>query len=204
MEPVALILERKGRVRWTLPFHLVALVALVGGLDVIALNGPTLENAGRERARAGLILTTAAWWRFPLVLNGMLFLALMLLTERSASLDLRRAGKLLEMLAIVHTLSALFINAMNHRDRRACPRGRVAVPRRGGAVHGAGAVSLALAAAGGRTGGLRTGQLSARGTRAWWTANRSSSAWDSPGCWWRWAHLLTCGDAPAAAKRQNK
>ena len=29
MEPVALFLERRGRVRWTLPFHLVALTALV-------------------------------------------------------------------------------------------------------------------------------------------------------------------------------
>jgi len=40
MEPVALVLERKGRVRWTLPFHLLALLALVVGLDVIALNDP--------------------------------------------------------------------------------------------------------------------------------------------------------------------
>jgi hypothetical protein len=40
----------------------------------------------------------------------------MLGTERSASLDLRRASKLLEVLAIVHTLSALFINAMDHRN----------------------------------------------------------------------------------------
>jgi hypothetical membrane protein len=51
---------------------------------------------------------------FSAVLNGLLFLALMLLTERAASLDLRRASKLLEVLAIIHTLSALFINAMNH------------------------------------------------------------------------------------------
>ena len=49
------------------------------------------------------------------VLNGLVFLTLMLLTERSASLDLRRASKLLEILAIVHTLSALFANALNHR-----------------------------------------------------------------------------------------
>jgi hypothetical protein len=53
---------------------------------------------------------------FSFVLNGVLFLALMLFTERSASLDLRRASKWLEVLAIVHTLSALFVNAMDHRD----------------------------------------------------------------------------------------
>ena len=52
---------------------------------------------------------------FSFVLNGLLFLALMLVTEKSASLDLRRASKLLEVLAIVHTLSALFANALNHR-----------------------------------------------------------------------------------------
>jgi hypothetical protein len=40
----------------------------------------------------------------------------MLFTERAASLDLRRASKLLEVLAIVHTLSALFANAMEHRN----------------------------------------------------------------------------------------
>jgi hypothetical protein len=49
------------------------------------------------------------------VLNGFICLLLMLITERAASLDLRRASKLLEVLAIIHTLSALFINAMNHR-----------------------------------------------------------------------------------------
>ena len=32
METVALLLERRGRVRWTLPFHLVALLALLLGL----------------------------------------------------------------------------------------------------------------------------------------------------------------------------
>jgi len=40
MESAGLALERKGRVRWTLPFHLVALVA---SLDIIAYNGPTLQ-----------------------------------------------------------------------------------------------------------------------------------------------------------------
>jgi hypothetical protein len=50
------------------------------------------------------------------VLNGLVFLGLMLVTERAASLDLRRASKVLEVLAIVHTLSALFFNALNHRS----------------------------------------------------------------------------------------
>jgi len=41
---------------------------------------------------------------------------LMTLCERSASLDLRRTSKLLEVLAIVHILSALFANATAHRS----------------------------------------------------------------------------------------
>jgi hypothetical protein len=114
LELPSLIMERKGRVRWTLPFHLVALVALVGGLDVIALQGPTLAMLGVESAHWPYFdherLTS-----FSFVLNGLLFLALMLVTEKSASLDLRRASKLLEVLAILHTFSALFTNALNHR-----------------------------------------------------------------------------------------
>jgi serine/threonine protein kinase len=115
MEPVALVLERKGRVRWTLPFHLVALLALVVGLDVIALNGPTLKMLGVNGARWPYF-DHQRLDAFSIVLNGLFFLVLMLFTERSASLDLRRSSKLLEVLAIVHTLSALFTNAMEHRN----------------------------------------------------------------------------------------
>jgi serine/threonine protein kinase len=115
MEPVALMLERKGRVRWTLPFHLMALLALVVGLDVIALNGPTLKMLGVDGTRWPYF-DSQRLDAFSIVLNGLLFLLLMLLTERAASLDLRRASKLLEVLAIVHTLSALFVNAMEHRN----------------------------------------------------------------------------------------
>jgi serine/threonine protein kinase len=114
-EWVALRLEKQGRVRWTLPFHLVAVVALVAGLDIIALNGPTLQMLG----------VTAERWpffdhqrlkAFSVALNGLLFIGLMLGTERSASLDLRRASRLLEILAIFHILSALFANALGHRN----------------------------------------------------------------------------------------
>ena len=114
LEPVALALERKGRVRWTPPFHLVALLTLVIGLDVIALNGPTLKMLGIDSTRWPYF-DQQRLQTFSIVLNGFFFLLLMLLTERSSSLDLRRAGKWLEVLAIVHILSALFINAMNHR-----------------------------------------------------------------------------------------
>jgi serine/threonine protein kinase len=115
MEGVALGFERTGRVRWTMPFHLIAMGALVVGLDVMALNGPTLNLLG---------VTTESWpyfnpdrqVAFSVVLNGTAFLLLMLLAERSGSLDLRRASKWLEILAIVHIISALFANALQHRD----------------------------------------------------------------------------------------
>ena len=116
MEFVALALERAGRVRWTIPFHLIAVGAIVVGLDVVAFNGPTLRMLG----------VTAERWAyfdhdrqvaFSVVLNGVLFLALMLLGERSASLDLRRASKWLEVLALLHTISALFANAMSHEGK---------------------------------------------------------------------------------------
>lgn len=86
-EAVALALERRGRVRWTRPFHLVALLALVVGLDVMAFQGSTLEMIGFAPA-PGRYLDETRLQALSLTLNGMLFLGLMLLTERSLSLDL--------------------------------------------------------------------------------------------------------------------
>jgi len=119
MESGGLILERLGRVRWTLPFHIVALAALVGCLDVIACQGPTLKMLlpGIERWPYFVEPDDIGWTRLQalsIVLNGVLFLSVLLLTERSDSLDLRRAGKVMEFLALSHTLTALFINAEVH------------------------------------------------------------------------------------------
>jgi hypothetical protein len=116
----SLVLEQKGRVRWTLPFHLVALVTLVGCLDVIALQGPTLKMLGVGLERLPYFdehgdLELSRLKTLSLVINGLLFLSLMLTSEKSSSLDLRRAGKLMEFLALLHTLTALFINAEIHR-----------------------------------------------------------------------------------------
>jgi hypothetical protein len=93
----------------------VALAALVAGLDVLALNGPTLRMLGVDSSR-WTYFDQGRLEAFSCALNGLIFLGLMLAAERSASLDLRRASKLLEILAILHTLSALFANALNHRD----------------------------------------------------------------------------------------
>ncbi len=115
MEFVALALERAGRVRWTMPFHLIALAAVVVGLDIVAFSGPTLEMLGVTATRWSYF-DEERQTAFSIVLNGILFLTLMLLAERAPSLDLRRASKWLEVLAILHVISALFANAMGHRD----------------------------------------------------------------------------------------
>lgn len=115
LEVVALGFERAGRVRWTMPFHLIALAAIVVGLDVVAFNGPTLQLLGVTEAR-GSYFDPERQTAFSFVLNGMVFLLLMLGAERSASLDLRRAAKWLEVLALLHVISALFGNALEHRD----------------------------------------------------------------------------------------
>jgi len=115
LEFVALAFERVGRVRWTMPFHLIALGAIVVGLDVIAIYGPTLKMLGVTEVQASYF-DEERQRAFSFVLNGIVFLALMLLAERAPSLDLRRGSKWLEVLAIVHTISALFENALAHRD----------------------------------------------------------------------------------------
>ncbi len=116
MESAALFLERKGRVRWTLPFHLAALLAMVACVDVIAFDGPTLQMLG-VGAERWAYFDEDRQKALSVVMNGLLFLALMLLTEKSSSLDLRRSGRLLEFLALVHILTALFVNAELHRDK---------------------------------------------------------------------------------------
>jgi serine/threonine-protein kinase len=114
-ELVALTLERAGRVRWTLPFHLVALVACVGGLDVIAFSGPTLRMLGITAATSPYF-DDDRLRALSIVMNGLLFLVLMLVTEKSPSLDLRRGSRLLEILALLHVLTPLFLDAEAHRQ----------------------------------------------------------------------------------------
>lgn len=115
LEIVALALERAGRVRWTMPFHLIALAAIVVGLDMVAAHGPTLKMLGLSPGQWGYF-DNDRLMALSFVLNGIVFLALMLATERAPSLDLRRASKWLEVLAIAHTITALFENALQHRN----------------------------------------------------------------------------------------
>ena len=112
---IALQFERAGRVRWALPFHLVALVALVAALDVMAGHGPTLSMLGlNENFSPWLDSNRQQYLSF--AINGALFLALMLATENARSLDLRRGSRVLEMIAIMHLLGGLYQNAQHHRS----------------------------------------------------------------------------------------
>jgi hypothetical protein len=115
MEAVALGFERLQRTRWALPFHLVALAALVLSLDVMAIFGPTLTMLGASASEGGF-LDEKRLETFSLALNGLIFLTLMLCAERTRSLDLRRIGRWLEVIALPHWLLPLYSNATHHRE----------------------------------------------------------------------------------------
>lgn len=108
-----LLAEKRGRIRWALPFHLIAFVVLVASLDVMAIHGPTLKMAGVEMVTGGFLEPDRELY-FSLAANGYLFLGLMFLTERARSLDLRRASRVLEPLSVIHILGALYANANAH------------------------------------------------------------------------------------------
>ncbi|MCC7373682.1 MAG: serine/threonine protein kinase [Verrucomicrobiales bacterium] len=110
---IALAFERIGRVRWSFPFHGIALLALVGCLGTIAYDGPTLGLLG---VRTSGYFDADRLRALSFALNGLVFLALMFAVDRAPSLDLRRTSRVLEMLALVHDEGALFANAQAHRE----------------------------------------------------------------------------------------
>lgn len=111
----ALLAESAGRVRWALPFYLVAGGALVASLDTIAFEGTTLGLLGFTEQRFPFFKEERQQ-AFSLALNGCVFVALMLWMERARSLDLRRASRLMEPLALLHLLGALYANARTQRE----------------------------------------------------------------------------------------
>jgi hypothetical protein len=111
LELAALRLEKVGRVRWASPFHLAALLALIASLDTIAFAAPTLDWFGLNSVTFPL-LNFERQTAYSLALNGLLFLGLMLLTEQTRSLDLRRISRVLEVLALLHMLTPLYLNAL--------------------------------------------------------------------------------------------
>lgn len=107
--------ERRGRIRWALPFQLIAFAVLVVCLDVMAIQGPTFAMIGADTTLSAF-LEPERQRNFSLAANGYLFLVLMLVTERAKSLDLRRASKVLEPLSMIHILGALYVNAKTHQN----------------------------------------------------------------------------------------
>jgi serine/threonine protein kinase len=110
LEGVALWCERKRRFRWALPFHLAAFVTLVVALFVMAMEGPTLRMLG-----LGGLVTKEEEKYFSLALNGLLYLAIMIFTERARSLDLRLASRVLEILVPLHLLGGLYAAARSRK-----------------------------------------------------------------------------------------
>lgn len=110
----ALAFENAGRVRWALPFHLVALLTLVVALDVMANSGPTFAMLGLDEELSPFLNESRQKF-LSLALNGVVFLGLMFATENSRSLDLRRGSRALEVLAILHLLGGLYFNAQEQQ-----------------------------------------------------------------------------------------
>jgi serine/threonine protein kinase len=110
--------ERFGRVRWAIPFHIVALVALIASLDVIAFKGPTLDLIGvapDKSVEGDIFLDRTRQVYFSVAINGLFFMAMMIVLQRCRSLDLRHAGRFMEIVAPLHLISALYTNTARHR-----------------------------------------------------------------------------------------
>jgi len=97
-----LLLENQGKVRWAMPFHLVALAALVGPLDVMALKGGLLEVLG-----LGTVAGPARLPYLGFAAAGLVLAVLSLALERARSFDLRRGARVLQLLAAFHLVAAL-------------------------------------------------------------------------------------------------
>lgn len=111
---VALAFEKSGRIRWALPYHVLALLVLIGALDVIAIQGPTFSFLGVPATTTGFLNEDRQRY-LSLALNGVVYLGLMFATENARSLDLRRGSRVLEIAALAHVLGGLYQNAQHAR-----------------------------------------------------------------------------------------
>jgi hypothetical protein len=107
------MLESQGKVRWAMPFHVVALAALVGALDVMALRGGLLELVG-----LGGVAGPARLPYLGFAAAGVVFGVVSLALERARSFDLRRAARFLRVLAALHLVGALGWNALVQGEAR--------------------------------------------------------------------------------------
>ena len=84
---LALAFEKVGRVRWALPFHLVALLVMIVALDCMAHAGPTFAMLGLKQSFSPMLRRRAPEIFFLCVQRRFVF-GLMLITENARSLDL--------------------------------------------------------------------------------------------------------------------
>ncbi|MBM3846601.1 MAG: serine/threonine protein kinase [Verrucomicrobia bacterium] len=105
--------ERISHPRWAFPYYWGALVILVGSLDLMAVEGPTLKMIGLGKDTSEFLNRDRLYF-FSLALNGYLFLLLMLIAERARSLDIRRISRVIEGVALLHLLGPLYMNAMEN------------------------------------------------------------------------------------------
>ncbi len=108
-----LLLESQGKVRWAMPFHLVALTALLCAVDVMALTGGLLEVLG-----LGTVAGPARMPYLGFAAAGLLLAVLSLALERARSFDLRRGARVLQLVAAFHLVAALGWSAMVNRAGR--------------------------------------------------------------------------------------
>lgn len=118
---IGVLFDWRNRVRWAVPFSMLAGLVFVGALDVIAFAGPTLEWLGWRPPAAGdfgspePFLNEGRLVFLSFAVNGLVFLILALMLERSRGSNLRRAARVLEGLAPVHLLGGLYASAQVQR-----------------------------------------------------------------------------------------
>ena len=71
-----------------------------------------------NQATAGIFAVLVGVVALSLVVGGIVIMNIMLMvvTERAKSLDFRRGSRLLEVLAMLHLLTPLYLNAHQHRE----------------------------------------------------------------------------------------
>jgi hypothetical protein len=84
------------------PFHIAALAALVGSLDVMAAKGGLLDLLG-----LGTVAGPARVPYLGFAVAGLVLAILSLALERARSFDLRRGARFLQMVAAIHLVGAL-------------------------------------------------------------------------------------------------
>jgi len=101
-----LLCESQGRVRWAVPFHVVAILALVGCVDAMALHGQLFHMVRLDQLLAASRLPYLGF-----AFSGLLLLAVTFGLERTSSLDLRDGARYLRAVASIHLLAGLYANA---------------------------------------------------------------------------------------------